>query len=59
VPLVRLGARPIPGGELASITAETARLRGEVGWSGARDLDRGIGETIAWWRDQAAGLRPQ
>ena len=51
--LVRLGARPIPEGELPSITAATARLRDDVGWSGARDLDRGLAETIAWWRQRA------
>jgi len=49
-PLVRLGARPIPAGEPPSITAATSRLRDEVGWSGARDLARGLAETIEWWR---------
>ena len=51
--LVRLGARPIPDGELPSITAATARLRDDVGWSGARDLERGIAATIEWWRQRA------
>jgi nucleoside-diphosphate-sugar epimerase len=50
--LVRLGARPIPEGELPSITASTARLRDEVRWSASRDLDRGLAETIAWWRQR-------
>jgi len=50
--LVRFGARPIPEGELPSITASIARLRDEVGWSAWRDLDRGLGDTIAWWRER-------
>jgi nucleoside-diphosphate-sugar epimerase len=48
--LVRLGARPMPAGELPSITAATARLRDEVGWSRARTLDEGLAGSIAWWR---------
>lgn len=47
---VRLGARPIPAGEPPSITAAVARLRDEVKWNAARDLDRGLAQTIAWWR---------
>ena len=52
---VRLGARPVPAGEYPRVTASVARLRDEVGWSAARDLDRGLAETIAWWRDAATG----
>jgi len=48
--LVRLGARPMPPGELPSITAATSRLRDEVRWPGGRDLDRGLADAIAWWR---------
>jgi nucleoside-diphosphate-sugar epimerase len=48
--LVRLGARPIPAGELPSITAATARLRDEVTWSRARSLEQGIADTIDWWK---------
>ena len=47
---VKLGARPMPPGELPSITAATSRLRDEVGWAGARPLEQGIAETIEWWR---------
>jgi len=50
---IRLGARPIPAGEFPRVTATVTRLRDEVGWSSARDLDRGLAETIAWWRTQA------
>src|SRR5262249_25669171 len=37
--LVRLGARPMPEGELASITAATARLTDHVGWPAAPAFD--------------------
>jgi len=50
---VKLGARPMPAGEPPAITAVTSRLRDEVRWSGARDLDRGLADTIAWWRATA------
>ena len=50
--LVRLGARPMPEGELPSITASIARLRDELQWSPARDLDRGLAQTIEWWSER-------
>jgi len=50
--LVRLGARPMPAGELPVITAAAARLRDEVRWPGGRDLERGLSETIGWWRQR-------
>jgi nucleoside-diphosphate-sugar epimerase len=50
--LVRLGARPIPDDELPAITASIARLRDEVRWPGGRDLDRGLAQTIEWWRER-------
>jgi nucleoside-diphosphate-sugar epimerase len=53
--LVRLGARPIPHGELPSITAATARLRDEVGFAEPRSLEQGIAETIEWWRGRVRG----
>jgi nucleoside-diphosphate-sugar epimerase len=52
---IRLGARPMPAGELPRVTASVARLRDEVGWASARELDRGLAETIAWWRRQHSG----
>lgn len=53
--LVALGARPAPASEPMSLTADVARLRSEVGWSPSYDLDRGIEETIEWFRRQRAG----
>jgi nucleoside-diphosphate-sugar epimerase len=52
---IRLGARPMPAGELPRVTASVARLRDEVGWTSARALDRGLAETIAWWRQSLTG----
>jgi len=52
---IRLGARAMPAGELPRVTASVARLRDEVGWSAARDLDRGLADTIAWWRQALSG----
>jgi nucleoside-diphosphate-sugar epimerase len=52
---IRLGARPIPPGELPRVTASIARLRDEVGWRPSRDLDHGLAETIAWWRQSLSG----
>jgi nucleoside-diphosphate-sugar epimerase len=50
---VKLGARPMPPGEPPAIRAATSRLRDEVRWAGGRDLDRGLADTIAWWRATA------
>ena len=52
---IRLGARPMPAGELPRVTASVARLRDEVGWSRGRDLDRGLADTIEWWRRAGLG----
>jgi nucleoside-diphosphate-sugar epimerase len=52
---IRLGARAMPAGELPRVTAAIARLRDEVGWGAARELDRGLAETIAWWRHVRSG----
>jgi nucleoside-diphosphate-sugar epimerase len=50
---IHLGARPTPAHEPPRLTASVARLRDDVGWSGARDLDRGLSDTIRWWRRRA------
>jgi nucleoside-diphosphate-sugar epimerase len=52
---IRLGARAMPASELPRVTAAVARLHDEVGWTSARDLDRGLAETIAWWRQSSGG----
>ncbi len=52
--LVKLGARPSAPGEPPNLTADVARLRDEVGWRPRVGLADGIGETVAWWRDNAS-----
>ncbi len=51
--LVRLGARPSAASEPVRLAAAVRRLRDEVGFRPSRNLDLGIAETIAWWRNQA------
>jgi nucleoside-diphosphate-sugar epimerase len=52
--LVHLGARPIPATDPPRLTAAVSRLRVEVGWRPSYDLDRGLADTIAWWRSIGA-----
>jgi nucleoside-diphosphate-sugar epimerase len=48
--LIEVGALPTPVGEPPVICADVTRLRDEVGWSPQYDLDRGIEETVEWWK---------
>jgi len=48
--LVELGALPTSESEPPVLVADTTRLRNEVGWSPSHDLDRGLEETIDWWK---------
>jgi nucleoside-diphosphate-sugar epimerase len=48
--LVRLGARAPAPGEPAMLVPALARLHGELGWTPAITLERGIADTVAWWR---------
>jgi nucleoside-diphosphate-sugar epimerase len=50
-----LGARP---GDPESIVADVSRLRDEVGWTPRIELEAGLAQTVAWWRDRAAGGEP-
>jgi len=52
--LVRLGAIPTQPNEPAEMRADTRRLNDEVGWHPAFPLERGIGETVAWWKRRMA-----
>lgn len=52
--LLQLGARPAPANEPPVLTADVARLGGEVGWRPHYSLDAGLEKTIAWWRAQLA-----
>ncbi|HEX6040594.1 NAD(P)-dependent oxidoreductase, partial [Longimicrobium sp.] len=48
--LVRLGALPAPADDPPVLAASAARLRDEVGWTPALDLDAGLADAVAWWR---------
>ncbi|MEO8519720.1 MAG: NAD(P)-dependent oxidoreductase [Acidobacteriota bacterium] len=50
--LIRLGARPPPPHDPPRLTADVTRIRDEVGWHPAVSLDRGLAETIEWWRTE-------
>ena len=52
--LVRLGAVPSHPFDSRLVVADTTRLSTELGWQPKYDLDRGLDETIAWWRDNLA-----
>jgi nucleoside-diphosphate-sugar epimerase len=52
--LVRYGARPTAAGEPALLVPSLSRLHDELGWSPEFSLDRGIADTVAWWRDKLA-----
>jgi nucleoside-diphosphate-sugar epimerase len=48
--LVRLGARALGPDEPDSLTADTRRLREEVGWAPSVGLREGAARTVDWWR---------
>jgi len=50
--LVRLGAIPTSPTDPRLLCADVHRLSHEVGWMPAYDLDRGLDDTIRWWRGQ-------
>ena len=50
--LVQLGARPMAAGEPPRLVADITRLRREVGYAPAIPLDRGLAESVAWWREE-------
>jgi len=43
--------------EIKSQSLSAARAKRELGWSAAWDLDRGLDETIAWYRSYLAGQK--
>jgi nucleoside-diphosphate-sugar epimerase len=52
--IVRLGGRSAPVWEPDVLVADVERLRAEVGFTPAYDLESGLADTIAWWRGRAA-----
>jgi len=50
--LLRIGARPGHDGEPPRLVADIARLRDEVGFRPAANLETRLAETVDWWRRQ-------
>lgn len=50
--LVRLGAIPPADNDPPLLVADVRRLRDEVGWTQTIDMDEGIRDTVAWWRQR-------
>ncbi len=49
--LLKLGALPMPCGEIPVLTAAVDRLACEVNWTPTIALQQGLIETIGWWKD--------
>ena len=49
--LIALGAKPMAPNDPAYLVPSVSRLRREVGWKPACDLETGLRRTIDWWRD--------
>jgi nucleoside-diphosphate-sugar epimerase len=47
------GADAPPDGSPARLVADVSRLRDEVGFTPRYNLESGLTETVAWWRDQS------
>lgn len=50
--LVRLEESPHSLNEPRLLVAEANRLNNEIGWKPSYDLDRGLEQTIDWWKSQ-------
>jgi nucleoside-diphosphate-sugar epimerase len=47
---IQLGALPAPAQEQPLLVAHIDRLRNEVAWRPAYDLDHGLKQTVHWWK---------
>ena len=52
--LVELGAIEVPAGDPPLVLADVGRLRKELGWRPAWDVDAALDHTIDWWRRHSA-----
>lgn len=52
--LIQLGALTAPANEPPMLVADVRRLSNEVGWSPGYDLDLGLEQTIAWWKNHVS-----
>lgn len=50
--LISLGAIKTSHDEQSLIVADIKRLRDEIGWTPCYSLDKGLNETIEWWKKQ-------
>lgn len=50
--LVGFKEGPPPLNEPGLLVAEVKRLNSDIGWKPSYDLDRGLEQTISWWKDQ-------
>ncbi len=50
--LIRLGALKYRDGEPMHIRGDASLLRGQLGWSPRFDMERGLAETLNWWRER-------
>lgn len=50
---IDFGHRPRQDSEPPLILADVSRLKSIIGWTPDYDLEKGVDETIAWWRQRA------
>jgi nucleoside-diphosphate-sugar epimerase len=50
--LIQLGAIPAAATDTPLVVADVTRLRSDLDWRPAYDLDRGLAATIDWWKSQ-------
>ena len=48
--LIHLGALPAPANEPHLLVADVSRLTNEVGWQPRCGFDKGLEQTVAWWK---------
>jgi nucleoside-diphosphate-sugar epimerase len=53
--LVRIGALPYPPDDPPFVCADNTRLKA-CGWTPRYDLEEGISQAVAWWRQRVTGL---
>lgn len=49
--LIQLGAIPTTSGEASVVVADVTRLSNEVGWQPGYDLERGITDSVKYWKN--------
>ena len=48
--LIRLGSIPSRQGDPIKLVADISKLRRKIGWSPKFNIDKGLDETIQWWK---------